>query len=200
MKSCTLKSPPGSCFWWTVLWNVRNIPPNIALQTPPAVMLAAGVHATSPESPPTLCDPQTHQAPLSVGFSRQEYWSGFPCLYFHIYCMSGTGDRDRISILKKPQLTEFLIWAGPLEQSGFLNRNWIYPVLLLEGSSWTSSNHIIWEKQNISLSPDLLNLNLHSNKMPRGFLGRLLFLLYRWGNTGSVGIEWLVEGHRVPEA
>ena len=48
---------------------------------------------------------------------------GNPCLYFHIYCMSGTGDRDRISILKKPQLTEFLIWAGPLEQSGFLNRN-----------------------------------------------------------------------------
>ena len=21
-----------------------------------------------------------HQAPLSVGFSRQEYWNGFPCL------------------------------------------------------------------------------------------------------------------------
>ena len=28
---------------------------------------------------PTLCDPWTvaHQAPLSMGFSRQEYWSGF---------------------------------------------------------------------------------------------------------------------------
>ena len=27
---------------------------------------------------PTLCDPWTvaHQAPLSMGFSRQEYWSG----------------------------------------------------------------------------------------------------------------------------
>ena len=26
----------------------------------------------------TLCDPRTlaHQAPLSMGFSRQEYWSG----------------------------------------------------------------------------------------------------------------------------
>ena len=26
------------------------------------------------------CDPQTvaHQAPLSMGFSRQEYWSGLP--------------------------------------------------------------------------------------------------------------------------
>ena len=31
---------------------------------------------------PTLCDPMdsllAHQAPLSVGFSRQEYWSGLP--------------------------------------------------------------------------------------------------------------------------
>ena len=29
----------------------------------------------------TLCNPQTiaHQAPLSMGFPRQEYWSGLPC-------------------------------------------------------------------------------------------------------------------------
>ena len=29
----------------------------------------------------TLCDPWTvaHQVPLSIGFSRQEYWSGLPC-------------------------------------------------------------------------------------------------------------------------
>ena len=27
----------------------------------------------------TLCDPIACQAPLSVGFSRQEHWSGFPC-------------------------------------------------------------------------------------------------------------------------
>ena len=25
-----------------------------------------------------LCDPMIHQAPLSMGFSRQEYWSGLP--------------------------------------------------------------------------------------------------------------------------
>ena len=32
------------------------------------------------ESCPTPCDPWTvaHQAPLSVGFSRQEHWSGLP--------------------------------------------------------------------------------------------------------------------------
>ena len=29
---------------------------------------------------PTLCDPETaaHQAPPSLGFSRQEHWSGLP--------------------------------------------------------------------------------------------------------------------------
>ena len=34
----------------------------------------------SAKSPPTLCDPWTvaHQAPLSMEFSRQEYWSGLP--------------------------------------------------------------------------------------------------------------------------
>ena len=32
------------------------------------------------QSFPTLCDPIACQAPLSMGFSRQEYWSGLPCL------------------------------------------------------------------------------------------------------------------------
>ena len=34
------------------------------------------------KSCPTLCDPVdyiAHQAPLSMGFSRQEYWSGLLC-------------------------------------------------------------------------------------------------------------------------
>ena len=32
------------------------------------------------QSCPTLCDPMgcSHQAPLSMGFPRQEYWSGLP--------------------------------------------------------------------------------------------------------------------------
>ena len=38
--------------------------------------------AKSLQSCPTLCNPVdvAHQAPLSMGFSRQEYWSGLPCL------------------------------------------------------------------------------------------------------------------------
>ena len=40
------------------------------------------MHAKLLQSCPTLCDPMdyiAHKAPLSMGFSRQEYWSGLPC-------------------------------------------------------------------------------------------------------------------------
>ena len=39
------------------------------------------MHAKSLQSCPTLCDPRTiaHQAPLFIGFSKQEYWSGLLC-------------------------------------------------------------------------------------------------------------------------
>ena len=39
------------------------------------------MHAKSLQSCPTLCDLWTtaHQSPLSMGFSRQEYWSGWLC-------------------------------------------------------------------------------------------------------------------------
>ena len=49
--------------------------------------LAGGFFTTEPptaakslQSCPTLCDPidGSHQAPLSLGFSRQEHWSGLP--------------------------------------------------------------------------------------------------------------------------
>ena len=42
------------------------------------VIVAAA--AKSLQSCPTLCDPidGSHQAPPSMGFSRQEYWSGVP--------------------------------------------------------------------------------------------------------------------------
>ena len=37
-------------------------------------------YAKSLQSCPTLCDPidGSHQAPSSLGFSRQEHWSGLP--------------------------------------------------------------------------------------------------------------------------
>ena len=41
---------------------------------------AVAAAAKSLQSCPTLCDPRTaaHQAPPSLGFSRQEHWSGLP--------------------------------------------------------------------------------------------------------------------------
>ena len=42
--------------------------------------VAAAAAAKSLQSCPTLCDPieAAHQAPPSLGFSRQEHWSGLP--------------------------------------------------------------------------------------------------------------------------
>ena len=39
---------------------------------------SACVHAKSLQSCTTLWIPWTHQVPLSMGFSRQEYWSQLP--------------------------------------------------------------------------------------------------------------------------
>ena len=41
-------------------------------------MTAAAAAAKSLQLGLSLCDPIAHQAPLSMGFSRQEYWSGLP--------------------------------------------------------------------------------------------------------------------------
>ena len=45
-----------------------------------AFIIWAAAAAKSLQSCPTLCDPidGSHQAPPSLGFSRQEYWSGLP--------------------------------------------------------------------------------------------------------------------------
>ena len=44
------------------------------------MIAAAAAAAKSLQSCPTLCGPidGSHQAPPSLGFSRQEYWSGLP--------------------------------------------------------------------------------------------------------------------------
>ena len=40
---------------------------------------SASEHAKSLQSCWTLCDHMARQAPLFMGFSRQEYWSGLQC-------------------------------------------------------------------------------------------------------------------------
>ena len=46
------------------------------------ITLDVCMRAKSLQSCPTLCDPMDYiacQFPLSMGFFRQEYWSGLPC-------------------------------------------------------------------------------------------------------------------------
>ena len=49
------------------------------LVMPPVFMRHAWVRVKSLQTRLTLCDPMDHQAPLSMEFSRQDYWNGLPC-------------------------------------------------------------------------------------------------------------------------
>ena len=66
------------------LWNVGSGVLG-ALQDLAGILCAVLCLAT--QSCPALCDPMTvaRQAPLPLGFSRPEYWSGLPCLFQGIF-------------------------------------------------------------------------------------------------------------------
>ena len=58
-------------------------------------------YAKSLQSCSTLCDPidGSHRAPSSLGFSRQEHWSGLPC-WRRLLRVPWTASRSNQSILK----------------------------------------------------------------------------------------------------
>ena len=62
-------------------FQVLTIAINIHLQVLVWACVFVACMLKSLQSCPDLCDPLdvAHQAPLSMGFSRQEYWSGSPC-------------------------------------------------------------------------------------------------------------------------
>ena len=64
---------------WFWFWRCETTVPSCNL---PSVhfCVSAAAAAKSLQSCPALCDPMdtAHQTPLSMGFSRQEYWSGLP--------------------------------------------------------------------------------------------------------------------------
>ena len=66
------------------------------------VNLSSCMHAKLLQSCPTLCDPMNCQAPLSMGFSRQEYWSELPCP-----TLAHLPDRG----IEPASLTSFLHWS-----------------------------------------------------------------------------------------
>ena len=71
MKSKPFERTLGASMWL-----------NLWLLLQPCVLLATLCAVLSCFSHVQLCDPRDHnlQPPLSMGFSRQEYWSGLPCL------------------------------------------------------------------------------------------------------------------------
>ena len=75
---CVLNPMPGEWFFQPSWWKQALPRPSVSTGTFTSNPLC-GAH--SPQGRPTLCDPWAAacQAPLSMGFSRQECWSGLPC-------------------------------------------------------------------------------------------------------------------------
>ena len=99
------------------------------------------------QSCPTLCDPMDYiacQAPLSMGFSRQEHWSGLPCpppgdlpdpgmepaslmspaLAGRFFTTSATWEAPKIRIQgsKKKKIRKHLMSFPPSSQGGSYNQ------------------------------------------------------------------------------
>ena len=84
------ENPTDRGDWWATVQGITEL----ELNTPEATehtcsRIKLCMRAKSSQLCPTLCDPMdcSHQAPpsmgfshpLSMGFSRQKYWSGLPC-------------------------------------------------------------------------------------------------------------------------
>ena len=85
-KPCSLAPPrvvPSSCQVWGVNLSRNTAHPCTQNQfvCPLTAQRLGGGGGLIAEWCPTLVIPRTvtHQAPLSMGFPRQEYWSGLPC-------------------------------------------------------------------------------------------------------------------------
>ena len=83
------------------------------------------------QSYPTLSDPWTaaYQAPLSMGFSRQEYWSGLP-LVAVLYCFIQNGSLHQLpgnSNCNKRRLEKCLSSFTPEKLFCLMWRSWNLP-------------------------------------------------------------------------
>ena len=123
------------------------------------------------ESYPTLCDTWTvaHQAPLSMGFSRQEYWSGLPFPF--------PGDLPDPGIeLRSLALQADALTSEPPRKPCFTTQNCIVIIILVFFISFSDYNigmilsflhnslasHISSHLQFIILSYTFINITLHN--------------------------------------
>ena len=151
------------------------------------------VHAKSLQSSPTLWTLYTvaHQAPLSMGILRQEYWSGMPCpcpgdlpdsgikpeslmspaLAGRIFTTNATWDAPNIttkdikSLKFKSanvlELTRYSLWRSEDTISANCRHSWYWPVLC----------NMVWSRKH--------NIGRQS------FLSRTIWCVLSWSSSAS---------------
>ena len=107
------------------------------------------------------------QAPLPMEFSRQEYWSGFPCP------PPGDLPGSRIEITSPALVGRFFTTEQPGNPSQSRSRL-IDPFVLKEGPTSFESSHV---KRLLSCSPLSLNPKQSSQVFENTFFPKHLFLM-----------------------
>ena len=105
----------------------------------------ACVHAKSPQLCWTLCNPLdcSHQAPLSMGFSRQEYWSGLP--------FPPAGDLPNAGIklvsLMSPALAGGFFTTRTNKVPYLWVRSWVNWKFVMDREAWRTAVHGVTKSQ-----------------------------------------------------
>ena len=111
-----------------------------------------------------------HQAPLSMGFSRQEYWSGLPIIKLMLLLLIQS--RSRVQLFVTP-------WIAAYQASLFFNISWgLFKLMSIE--LVMLSNHLIFCHPHLLLPSIIPSIKVFSNESA---------LCIRWPNYWSFSIS-----------
>ena len=85
-----------------------------------------------------------HQTPLSMGFSRQEYWSRWPFPPPGELPDPRTGIQATSPALAGRFLTTSTTWENPKPSQVNINHIWVKPPLLYKNSTTVAESHRTW--------------------------------------------------------
>ena len=87
---------------------------------------------------------RAHQTPLSMGFSRQEYWSRLPFPPPEELPDPRTGIQATTPALAGRFLTTSTTWGNPKPSQVNINHIWVKPPLLYKNSTTVAESHRTW--------------------------------------------------------
>ena len=134
---------------------------------------------------------EAHQAPLSMGFSRQEHWSGLPFLFQGIFLTKGSN----------PSLLHWQVGSLPLAYLGspLGNLRAYQTVIQLKTflllSSWEFSRVLFQEQNKHQICISYHKSQDHSTPVILAWYPVLTLILQIWVSTGNLNYALKIQWH-----